>query len=85
MNVYWLKLRGSNCLGYGITAADRNDAIALLARVDSTGLKEPVDATMIDSWREITDINELDQNHVVPNMGNLLRRGIWFPNLPGIE
>ena len=85
MKVYWLKLRDSKCLGYGVTATDRNDAIALLARVSSTGLKEPVDATMIDSWREINDIAELDQNHVVPNMGNLLRRGIWFPNLPGVE
>jgi hypothetical protein len=84
MKVYWLKLRDSKSLGYGITATDRNDAIALLARVSSTGLKEPVDATMIDSWREITDTNELDQNHVRSEHGqsastrNLVSEFAWY-------
>jgi hypothetical protein len=27
----------------------------------------------------ITDMRQLDQNHVVPNMGNWFERGVWFP------
>ena len=29
--------------------------------------------------REVNDVAELDQGHVIPNMGNMLKRGIWFP------
>ncbi|MGT2501894.1 hypothetical protein ACVOMS_15690 [Bradyrhizobium guangxiense] len=40
---------------------------------------------MIESWLDVQSIDELDQNHVVPNMGMMLRRGVWFPNLPYIQ
>jgi hypothetical protein len=30
---------------------------------------------------ENVEISQLDQDHVVPNMGNVLKRGIWFPRI----
>ena len=33
----------------------------------------------IESISEDVDISTLDEGHVRPNMGNPLRRGIWFP------
>jgi len=29
--------------------------------------------------KPVRDASELDQGHVVPNMGNWLRRGVWYP------
>lgn len=34
---------------------------------------------MVSRPSAIDSVTSLDQQHVVPNMGNLLRRGIWFP------
>lgn len=28
---------------------------------------------------EDVNVNDLDQSHVLPNMGNIVERGIWFP------
>jgi hypothetical protein len=90
MNAYWLKLRDDRRgLGFGITARDRDDAMTLLARASTALTGKPADATMIETlietWREIDVADELDQNHVVPNMGMLLRRGVWFPDMPEIQ
>jgi hypothetical protein len=27
----------------------------------------------------ISDMRDIEQNHVAPNMGNHFKRGIWFP------
>jgi hypothetical protein len=35
--------------------------------------------------REIQRADELDQKHVIPNMGVMLKRGVWYPNLPHIQ
>ena len=32
---------------------------------------------------ENIQFKDLDQNHVVPNMGPITERGIWYPNLLG--
>jgi hypothetical protein len=89
MTVYWLKLRDRRGHGVGITARDRDDAVMLLVSATSALMGEPADASMIEAtietWREIDSVDELDQNHVVPNMGTLLRRGVWFPNMPEIQ
>jgi hypothetical protein len=57
----------------------------LLAKASKTFLATPADAGMIETWKEIGSIDELDQDHVIPNMGQLLCRGVWFPNLPHIQ
>jgi hypothetical protein len=87
MKVYWLVLRSEyrGGLGFGITARDWDDAMLLLAEAGRVCLAAPVDATMIKASKEITSIDELDQGHVVSNMGSMLCRGVWFPNLPNIQ
>jgi hypothetical protein len=86
MKVYWLKLRDDrHGLGFGIRARDRDDAVTLFVRASSELTGKLADATMIETWREIDGADELDQCHVVPNMGTLLRRGVRFPNMPDIQ
>jgi len=33
----------------------------------------------LESVRENVDVSALDERHVLPNMGNVLVRGVWFP------
>jgi hypothetical protein len=62
-------------LGCGITAHNYKDAIKILASTVFVG------RTMlaIESVIEDVDVQTLDQNHVVPNMGQVSTRGVWFP------
>ncbi len=61
-------------LGCGITAYSYEDAVRLL-RERVFGGDEPSIATV----EENVDVSKLDQKHVVPNMGVVVTRGIWFP------
>lgn len=71
MHPYWITISGD--LGVGITARSETDALQLFA------LAFPF--KQIGGIEIIKDMNDLDQNHVIPNLGgaNWLRRGIWFP------
>lgn len=72
MHPYWITINGH--LGVGVTARSEADALQLFEL--AFGSAEKVIRIEI-----IKDMNDLDQNHVVPNLGgaNWLRRGIWFP------
>jgi hypothetical protein len=70
MHPYWINIEGQ--LGVGITARSDEDATMIFEA--AFGLQ--ISAGQI---RAIGDMNELDQGHVIPNMGNWLKRGIWFP------
>lgn len=70
MRPYWINRQGR--LGAGITAYSEADALALFAA--AFGADEAP-----GPLRPILDAAELDQGHVIPNMGNMLKRGIWFP------
>jgi hypothetical protein len=87
MRVYRLVLRDDRCggLGFGITARDWEDAISLLKEATKVSLGGPADEAMIGSWREVRNVGELEQDHVVPNMGMMPRRGVWYPNLLDIQ
>src|ERR1700722_7441977 len=87
VRVYWIVLRNEyrSGLGFGITARDWNDAMSLLGEAGRVYLAAPIDTAMIEASKEIKSIDELDQSHVLPNMGSMLRRGVWFPNLPDIQ
>lgn len=72
---FWFGL--SRGLGVGVTASSRLEAESL-AR----------DACSQSGWafepREViedVDVRDLDQNHVVPNMGPPNFKGVWFPRL----
>jgi hypothetical protein len=36
----------------------------------------------IGSIKLVLDMNTLDKDQALPNIGNHLRRGIWWPNMP---
>jgi hypothetical protein len=72
MHPYWITIDGP--LGVGITARSEADALQLFELAFGSAEKIIVIAI-------IKDMNDLDQNHVLPNMSgaNFLRRGIWLP------
>jgi hypothetical protein len=61
--------------GCGVTAFTYDDAVNLMNQevFDGQGLPEIVRAI------ENVNPNELDRNHVLPNIGLILVRGIWWP------
>ena len=62
-------------LGCGITALSREEAIEILAETVFAGQTFPA----IDRVIEDVDVRTLDPLHVVPNMGQVANRGVWFP------
>jgi hypothetical protein len=76
MKVFWIRFADAPSYspmqrGMGVTAYNENDAAALIHAA--------VGAVTVAQITEVKSIDELEQNHVVPNMGNFFRRGIWFP------
>lgn len=74
---YWITvepIQGPSVLnlGAGITASPKTDAREMFAMAFGA-------AHRIAQVSAATDVDELDQRHVVPKMGNVLKRGIWFP------
>jgi len=61
-------------LGIGVTAESEAEAAALAKANLFQGADLPV-----HSIRRIKTMDEVDSRHVLPNMGNHLVRGIWFP------
>ena len=75
LSKYWLSLKGSNTKfgrGIGVTAYSEADVIIIV----KDKIDEPIE---IDSFNMVTSIDELEQNHVVPNMEEFISRGIWYP------
>ena len=74
---YWIELQEDTGFGYGVTAVDETDALTLLReRIFQGGEMPPV--------RRIepnVDVSQLDPNHVLPNAGPPVWRGVWYPNL----
>jgi hypothetical protein len=62
-------------LGCGVTAFTYDDALSLLkAEIFGVAANPPI-ATCIED----IDVSTLDAGHVIPNMGDVTVRGIWFP------
>jgi len=61
----------------GVTAFSYDDALSLVKEKIFPSEALPT----IKKYIENVDIQTLDQNHVIPNMGVCTIRGIWFPNL----
>ena len=63
-------------LGVGVTAATQEDALTLVAsELLATGEGFP----RVVAIREVPDVSALDENHVLPNIGDPSQRGVWFP------
>ncbi len=60
--------------GCGVTAYGYDDAINLLRERVFGG-----NELNVINFQEDVDLSKLDQNHVTPNMGSVVVRGIWFP------
>ena len=80
---YWVTYHGLSMdelpvgavAGCGVTALGEDDALQLLRTSIFAGRDLPENLT-ISIVRSEAD---LDQKHVLPNSGNMLRRGVWFP------
>lgn len=70
---YWFKLEDH--LGVGVTAYSLDDALSLLSRANFVFHLSETNVI------ENVDLSQLDQNHVLPNIGAPNVRGIWYPNL----
>lgn len=76
---YWIHLRNADQfaglrMGCGVTAFDLDDALVLL-QTHVVGDQSLDVANVIED----VDVRTLDPSHVLPNMGVVTRRGIWFP------
>ncbi len=76
---YWIEFghvgkRHPINLGCGVTASDIHDALLLVGMAfPDLDLGSPL------SVIEDVDVSSLDANHVLPNLGNVLVRGVWWP------
>jgi len=72
---FWVAAIHPPYRSYGVTAYSDEDAQLVLQRA---GYEVDWENAKIEEGIRVSD---LDQNHVVPNMGVITRRGIWYPNL----
>ena len=64
-------------LGFGVTALSIDDAVFIIRALGYGGyLPDPLGTLQIH--RGVT-VAELDQPHVVANMGPIVVRGMWYP------
>lgn len=62
-------------LGIGVTTYSQDDALSLQSKANFA-----IHLTETNVIENI-DVSQLDQNHVLPNIGAPNVRGIWYPNL----
>ncbi|WP_375417339.1 hypothetical protein [uncultured Hymenobacter sp.] len=75
---YWVSFdeRSNYPLGVGLTAYSPDDARKLLAETLFKNCSLPT-----HQIRVIKSLDELEQNHVLPNIGLVIFRGIWYPKI----
>lgn len=80
---FWFEFKRSNkdhnaviVYGCGVTAYNKEDAITIMQEKVFKN-KMPT----IEKVIENVNIFELDEGHVIPNIGNIFVRGIWFPQV----
>ena len=69
---YWFQVERG--LGYGVTAMSVEDAHGLLAAHGYPG----ADVQIVGVIEDVS-VNALDTDHVLPNVGPVVIRGVWFP------
>jgi hypothetical protein len=77
---YWIVTPEPHApLGFGVTAFSLDDALRTIC---SEGYEQylPADRSLLRVTENVT-INDLDQKNVVPRMGPMVMRGIWYPCL----
>jgi hypothetical protein len=76
---YWLEFSELTIhgLGVGVTAYNIEDAASLVSKALFANAQVPA-----FRYRIIQSLDELEQDHVLPNIGLISFRGVWFPKLP---
>lgn len=62
--------------GVGVTAENEDEALALVRRDVLRGEPLPLPSRIVPD----VDVSTLDEHHVLPNVGVVIWRGIWFPS-----
>ncbi|MCP3097663.1 hypothetical protein LZ198_02100 [Myxococcus sp. K15C18031901] len=62
-------------LGCGVSARDAEDAMVLLRERVFQGSDLPRVLRLVED----VDVSTLDAGHVLPNLGDVRERGVWFP------
>jgi hypothetical protein len=71
---FWIKPADSNGpRGFGVTAWSLEDAVALLKEA---GYSIELGAATV---RDNVGPHDIDENHVAPNAGPSVLRGVWYP------
>jgi hypothetical protein len=75
---FWIRSPLPNApLGFGVTAWTVDDALGIIRALDYARYL-PDDLTGVQVTEGVT-VAELDQPHVVANMGPITLRGMWYP------
>ena len=82
---YWIILYPEDKYGprnIGVTAFSKDDAkLIIKANLENLAYNELVKSINDDTeFIENIDIRLLDKGHVIPNMGVVTFKGIWYPN-----
>ena len=75
LTAYWIEFGPLLASQFGVTAYSFNDAISILKQ--KVFRKEEIPP--VKTFTENIKFRDLDQNHVVPNIGAISERGIWYP------
>ena len=78
LTAYWIKSPLPHApLGFGVTARSLDDGFAIIRALDY-GRYLPDDLAGLQVTEGIS-VADLDQLHVVANMGPIVVRGMWYP------
>jgi hypothetical protein len=77
MRRFWIEFQAGpmGLRAFGVSAIDLADAFGLLKAKVFAGKDLPAVKVIVED----IDVSTLDPGHVIPNMGNVLVRGVWFP------
>lgn len=75
LKTYWIESPAIRSLGLGVTAFSRDDAFQLLSASGYTLSADDLSLRVTEGIQ----VADLDQNHIIPNMGPIVFRGVWYP------
>ena len=62
-------------LGCGVTALSLNDALSI---IQERVFGDDPCPSIVECIEDVS-LEQIEQKHARPNIGNVLRRGVWFP------
>lgn len=79
LTAFWIvpQREGVSHHGFGVTAFSLHDALRIIDELGYGG-ELPADTSRL-IIRENIQLSDLDPNHVIPNIGPIGIRGMWYP------